>query len=118
MNFEKDTGLGKTMSTRVLCNLLGDEISPKSMANHAFTTEQRLCIALKYYAMGTFQCEIGDVEGASQASSQRIIKKASKVLASHVSDVVQFSTDPDAFKSVSEGFYAFKGSECKLHNCY
>ena len=42
----------------------------------------------------------------------------SKVLVSHVSDVVQFSTDPDVFKSVSEGFYAFKGSECKIHKDY
>ena len=84
---------------------------PKSGANNAFTTEQRLCIALRYFATGTFQREIGDAEGASQSSIQRIIKKVSKVLASHVNDVVQFSMDPDVYKAVSDGFYAFKGSE-------
>ena len=63
----------------MLCQLLGKEFAPKLMANNAFTTEQRLCIALKYYATGTFQHEIADSEGASQASSQRIIKKVSKV---------------------------------------
>ena len=102
--FRKDT-------VRVLCNLLGDEFKPKSGANKAFTMEQRLCIALRYYATGTFQCQIGDSEGASQASCHRIVRKVSEVLASHVPDVVQFSTDPDVFESVSEGFYAFKGSE-------
>ena len=51
--FRKDT-------VHILCNLLGDKIGPKSMANHDFTTEQRLCIALKSYPTGTFQREIGD----------------------------------------------------------
>ena len=102
--FRKDT-------VRVLCTLLGEEFSPKSGANNAFTTEQRLCIALRYFATGTFQREIGDAEGASQSSIQRIIKKVSKVLASHVNDVVQFSMDPNVYKAVSDGFYAFKGSE-------
>ena len=98
-------------TVRVLCALLGEEFKPKSGANKAFTTEQRLCIALRYYTTGTFQCQIGDSEGASQASCHRIIKKVSQVLASHVPDIVQFSTDPQVFASVSEGFYAFKGSE-------
>ena len=102
--FRKDT-------VRVLCETLGCEFAPKSGANKAFTVEQRLCIALRYYATGTFQRQIGNSEGASQSSSQRIIRKVSQVLASHVPVVIQFSTDPDVFKSVSEGFYAFKGSE-------
>ena len=102
--FRKDT-------VRVLCELLGKEFAPKSGANHAFTVEQRLCICLRYYAMGTFQMQIGDSEGASQASTHRIIKEVSKVLASHENDVIQFSTDPDVFKVVSDGFYGFSGSK-------
>lgn len=102
--FRKDT-------VRVLCETLGYEWSPKSGANKAFTIEQQLCIALRNYATGTFQHQIGDSEGASQSSSQRIIMKVSSVLASHAPDVIQFSTDPDIFSSVSEGFYEFKGSE-------
>ena len=102
--YRKDT-------VKVLCETLGFEWAPKSGANKAFSIEQRLCLALRYYATGTFQRQIGDSEGASQSSSHRIISKVSKVLASHVSDVIQFSTDPDIFKAVSEGFYGFKGSE-------
>ena len=102
--FRKDT-------VKVLCELLGDEFCPKSLANKAFTTEQRLCVALRYYATGTFQRQVGDSEGASQSSMHRIITKVSKVLASHVPDMITFSTDPDVFKTVSDGFYGFKGSE-------
>ena len=102
--FRKDT-------VKVLCELLGEEFSAKSGANHAFTVHQRLCIALRYYATGTFQCQIGDSEGASQSSTHRIIKKVSKVLASHANDIIHFSTDPDVFKAVSDGFYGFSGSE-------
>ena len=102
--FKKDT-------VKVLVELLGDEFAPKEKCNNAFTTEQRLCIALRYYATGTFQREVGDAEGASQSSTHRIIKKVSSVLANHAKDVIQFSTDPEIFKVVSDGFYAFHGSE-------
>ena len=102
--FRKDT-------VRVLCELLGDEFGPKSNANKAFTVEQRLCIALRYYATGTFQRQVGDAEGASQSSMHRIVKTVLRVLASHCKDVITFSTDPTVFKVVSDGFYGFKGSE-------
>ena len=90
---------------------MGDEFAPKSKANNAFSVEQRLCIALCYYATGTFQRQIGDSEGASLASLHQIIKQVSKVLASHCKDIISFSTDPAVFKVVSDGFYGFKGSE-------
>ena len=47
--FKKDT-------VKVLCQLLGEEFASKS--NNAFTIEQRLCIALRYYATGTFQRQL------------------------------------------------------------
>ena len=69
-----DTGSGKD-TVKVLCGLLGEEFAPKSKANNAFTVEQRLCMALRYYATGTFQRQVGDSEGASQSSMHRIIMK-------------------------------------------
>ena len=92
----------------------GEEFAPKSNANKAFTVEQRLCIALCYYAMGTFQRQVGDSEGVSQPSMHRIITQVSKVLALHCNDIISFSTDPDVFKAVSDGFYEFKGSKSIL----
>ena len=64
--FRKDT-------VKVLCELLGEEFASKSNANKAFSVEQRLCIALRYYTTGTFQRQVGDSEGASQSSMHQII---------------------------------------------
>ena len=103
-------------TVHVLCELLGDEFGPKSGANNAFSIEQRLCIALCYYATGTFQRQIGDSEGASQSSAHRIVRKVSEVLASHASDLINFSTDPEIFETISQGFYAFNWSELFDHD--
>ena len=51
-----------------------------------------------------------------QFSMHRIIRKMSVVVASHIADVLQFLTDPEVMEAVSEGFYAFKGSELLKYN--
>ena len=84
------------------------------MTNNAFTAEQKMCIALRYYATGTFQRQIGDSEGASQASLHRIVHQVSEALAGHADTVINFSTDPNILKVVSDGFYAFSGSKYEL----
>ena len=45
------------------------------------------------------------------SNSTCYITRVSKVLALHCNDIISFSTDPDVFKIVSDGFYGFKGSE-------
>lgn len=80
--------------------------------NHAFTIEQRICIALKFYATGSFQHEIGDGEGASQSSLSRIVARVSRVLASHADDIIKFSVDQTILDRVASGFYGFSGSKC------
>ena len=76
-------------SVKALSNMLADEIGPKSLANNAVTTEQRLCCALRFYAMGTYQEEVGDGEGVSQSTMHRIIASVSDVLAAKANDVIQ-----------------------------
>ena len=99
-------------TVRLLTELVHDDIALKSLTNHAFTAEQKMCIALRYFATGTFQRQVGDSEGASQSSLHRIIHKVAESLASHADTVIKFSTDPQILKQVSDGFYAFRGSEC------
>ena len=103
--FRKDT-------VRLLTQLIYDEIAPKAMTNNAFTAEQKMCIALRYFATGTFQRQIGDSEGASQSSLHRIVHQVASALAPHADTLIQFSTEPQILKEVSDGFYAFKGSKC------
>ena len=104
-------------TVRSLANAFHEEIGPEAATNHAFTTEQRICIALKFYATGTFQHEVGDGEGASQSSLSRIISRVSSVFASHADDLIKFSVDETILDRVSTGFYGFSGSKCTSDIC-
>ena len=108
--FRKDT-------VKLLTELVHDDIAPKANTNNAFSVEQRMCIALRYFATGTFQRQIGDSEGASQSSLHRIVHKVASALAPHVDTLIQFSTEPQILKEVSDGFDAFKGSKYCLCCC-
>ena len=94
-----------------LAQMLGNEISPLANTNNAFSSMQKLCIALRFYATGTHQIEVGDGEGASQSSVCRIVQQVSTVLANHANDVIKFSLDDEVLEKVSTGFYGFKASK-------
>ena len=94
-----------------LCLLLGKEFEPVANTNNAFSSMQKLCIALRFFATGTHQIEIGDGEGASQASVSRIVNQVSKVLSDHMDDVVAFNVDPDVLDTIAKGFFGFSGSK-------
>ena len=98
-------------SIESLVALFGKELLPKAGTNNAFTATQRLCIALRFYATGTHQSEVGDGEGASQASVSRIIRHVTKALTQHADDLIKFSLDQEVLEEVSKGFYGFKASE-------
>ena len=98
-------------TVEALCLLLGKELEPSATTNNAFSAMQKLCIALRFFATGTHQIEIGDGEGASQASVSRIVKQVSQVLSEHMNDLVVFSLDPDVLQTVAKGFFGFNGSK-------
>ena len=98
-------------SVKALVHLLGDEIEPKSMTNNAFSAMQKMCIALRFYATGTNQAEVGDGEGASQSSVCRIVEEVTESLCKHTNDLVIMSLDNDVLNQVSTGFYGFKASK-------
>ena len=98
-------------TVEALCLLLGGRLKPLASTNNAFTPMQKLCIALRFYATGTHQIEVGDGEGASQASMSRIVNEVSEALAKQADQLIVLSLDPDVMKTVSTGFYGFSGSE-------
>ena len=98
-------------TVHLLMQLLYDEIALKATSNNVFTAEQKLCIALRYFATGTFQRQVGDSEGTSQSSLHRIVHQVAEALASHADTIINFSVDPNKLKTVSVCFYAFSGSK-------
>ena len=98
-------------TVEALCLLLGNKLKPKVATNNAFTPMQKLCITLRFLATGTHQMEVGDGEGASQASVSRIVRQVCSVLSEETDQLVTFSLDPDILKAVAKGFYGFSGSK-------
>ena len=97
-------------TVEALCLLLGNKLKPKVATNNAFTAMQKLCITLRFLATGTHQMEVGDGEGASQASVSRIIKQVTDALAGHADDLIRFHVDQEVMEIVAKGFYGFSGS--------
>ena len=98
-------------TVEALCLLLGNRLEPKAYTNKAFTPMQKLCITLRFLATGTHQMEVGDGEGASQASVSRIVRQVCAALPDKADDLVVFSLDPDILATVAKGFYGFSGSK-------
>ena len=98
-------------TVEALCLLLGNRLEPKVYTNNAFTPMQKICITLRFLATGTHQMEVGDGEGASQASVSRIVREVCEALAEQCDQLVVFSLDHDILKTVSQGFYGFSGSK-------
>ena len=98
-------------TVEALCLLVGNSLKPKAYTNNAFTAMQKLCITLRFLATGTHQMEVGDGEGASQASVSRIVNEVCAVLAEQADQLVVFSLDPEILKTVASGFYGFSGSK-------
>ena len=73
----------------------------KLVQNHQ-QTEQRLCCALRFFATGTYQAEVGDSEGVSQSTMHRIIARVFSVLSQKANDIITFSVDPSIMKRNSE----------------
>ena len=103
-------------TVKALVALLGNEIIPHATTNHAFSASQKLCIALRFYATGTHQAEVGDGEGASQSSVCRIVRQVTDVLANHADDLIKFNLDNEILERVGNGFYGFKASEFSCRN--
>ena len=100
--FRKDT-------VKVWAHLLDEDIGPKCESSTAFSSEQRLCLALSFYAVGSFQWSIGGGEGASQPTMCRVISRVSKVLATHADNIIRFCADDEILYQVSKGFFASAG---------
>jgi hypothetical protein len=76
-----------------LLDFLGDDL-PEADDNRGrpFTPSTQLLVALRYYATGSFQIVHGDLQGVSQPSACRIVRRISKVIARKRAEVIRFPT--------------------------
>ena len=82
-----------------------------------------MCIALRYYATGTFQRQIGDSGGASQASLHRIVHHVSEVAVVFRWNVYSFAEFPNCVRAINGTQIPLKcpwlnGEQYKNYNKY
>ncbi|XP_059384602.1 putative nuclease HARBI1 [Carassius carassius] len=87
-----------------ICRLLSPHIANSTRRNKALTVQQTVCIALRFFASGTFLYTVGDAENISKASvcrSVRIVYRSLKKLLN------VFITFPGhrAIHSIKQAFY-------------
>lgn len=88
-----------------------DEIKDElEMANRGYTVLPciQVCVALRFYATGSFQSACADLAGISQPTASRIIKRVTRALLKHVQQWIIFPDQKEADRQKSK-FYNIGG---------
>lgn len=67
---------------RYLCRLLGPWIQHPTARSHALTVPQMVCVALRFFASGSFLHTVGDAEYFNKATICRIVRSVTLALKS------------------------------------
>ncbi|XP_065123989.1 putative nuclease HARBI1 isoform X2 [Paramisgurnus dabryanus] len=91
-----------------LCRLLEQHIKNPTRRSHAISVPQMLCIALRFFASGTYLYAVGDAEKISKITVCRTIRRVVLALQRYINTFIAFPghLPTDAIK---EGFYKIAG---------
>ncbi|CAG2251314.1 HARBI1 [Mytilus edulis] len=92
-------------SIAYLCNLLQDRLRRPTNKATALTVEQQVCIALRFYASGSFLQVIGDTLGYDKGTVSRVVNDVTDALIDIKDDFVSWPTDVDSINRIKCGFY-------------
>ena len=92
-----------------IINLLEPHVKSLTRRSWALTTAQTVCIALRFFASGTFLYTIGDAENLCKSAVCRVIRKVYLALKQFLGGFVVFPSHlrPQAVK---QNFYAIAGT--------
>ena len=91
-----------------LCSLLEPHIQKKTHRSQALTTVQSVCIALRFFACGTFLYSVGDAERLSKATVCREIRAVYLALKRFLNIYICFPGHRE-IQRVKETFYSIAG---------
>ncbi|XP_020488383.1 putative nuclease HARBI1 [Labrus bergylta] len=95
-------------SISYLHNLLKPRIANVTRRGRALTSEQILCVALRFFANGSFLYNIGDAEHISKATVSRSVRKVCLALKSLLNSFVAFPGHKPV-KAIKEEFLSIAG---------
>ncbi|XP_046907604.1 putative nuclease HARBI1 [Hypomesus transpacificus] len=91
-----------------LCQLLEPYVANATHRSRALTVPQTVCVALRYFATGTFMYSVGDAENISKNTVCLAIRKVVLALTAHVDTFVVFPGHLPT-QTIKEGFYEIAG---------
>lgn len=91
-----------------LCRLLEPHIKNPTRRSHATTVPQMICIALRFFAGGTYLYEVGDAEKLSKNTVCRTIRRVVIALQKYINTFVVFPGHLPTV-AIKEGFSNIAG---------
>lgn len=91
---------------RRLLHLFDDDIKHPTARSDALSSELQLCIALRFYASGSFLEVIGDTANVHKSTVCRVVDSVSNMLCRRLDEFVYF---PENLQQVKEDFFQVAG---------
>ncbi|XP_067124817.1 putative nuclease HARBI1 [Centruroides vittatus] len=99
-------------SVRNVVERIGDNLVSTSSRNYAMSPMEQLLLALRFYATGTFQLVVGDLNDLSQSSACRAINRVSFLIAQMSADYIQLPKTESERTQISQDFFHLSGFPC------
>ncbi|XP_054706478.1 putative nuclease HARBI1 [Uloborus diversus] len=96
-------------TTGKIIDLVSPLMEDTTHRNNALTKTEKVLAALRFFACGTFQVEIGDLQGMCQPSSCRSINEVAKCLAQLRPNYIYLPQTEDERMEISQKFYSKYG---------
>ena len=77
-------------SIRYITNLLAEDLRRKTLQNHPLSVLQRVLIALRFYASGSFLQVVGDTIGVDKSTVSRVVTNVTLALVTKQQQFIKF----------------------------
>ena len=88
-----------------LLEIITPDIQRTTHRTHAIQPIVQLTTALRFFAIGTFQRECGDIHGLSKSSVSRCIGAVSSAISRRVRTYITFPRREEELRKIKQGFY-------------
>ncbi|XP_047434120.1 putative nuclease HARBI1 [Mugil cephalus] len=95
-------------SLTYLCEILEPYVGRATRRSAALTVPQTVCIAMRFYATGSYMYSVGDAERLSKSTVCRAVHQVSSALTNLTDDFIVFPGHLP-IQQIKEGFYAIAG---------
>uniref|UniRef100_UPI00359005CE putative nuclease HARBI1 n=1 Tax=Myxine glutinosa TaxID=7769 RepID=UPI00359005CE len=92
-------------SFRWLLDLVKDDLDQPTMRSNALNPLQQLSVALRFYASASFQLDVGDMGGVSQATCCKVIHRVTAAICAKKTHFIHFPDTPEERRTVTQGFH-------------